>query len=513
MRLAKCAFALLPALGLSSALARGQFGSPIVLSDDIGRPVDQIAVDIDGDGVREIVMSRQLDPNSTENTLSWFSTQTGGASVAPISIATLAQPVRVRAMDVDSDGDQDLVVASSDADRLRWLPNNGSGVFGTYQVIATGATGESWLELADIDGDGLTDVLSSDTMAGELVWYRNRGNGVFSDAKSIASGLLDPEGLAAGDLDGDGDAEVFVALGSTGNFWFVNHGSAGFGERQRLLPTINPGKVLLGDLNGDGDLDVVLARTTTSYVFRNPGDGDLVWTTQAITKADDMALADFDGDGDLDLGWCRFQSSAYGWTKGGTGHSFGQNQPLNPQTENPAFVTPIDLDRDGDPEFLVSQADLFGPTNDNKLLLQYNLHTLGDPYCMAEPNSTGLAGELEATGSSAVDADLMVVTASQLPLSQTGYFLASLTSGFVPLAGGSAGNLCLAGDIGRWTDQVGNTGAAGELQLIPNWSEVPTPSGLVGAMAGEVWHFQCWYRDAAAGSTSNFTEGLTLELQ
>ena len=44
-----------------------------------------------------------------------------------------------------------------------------------------------------------------------------------------------------------------------------------------------------------------------------------------------------------------------------------------------------------------------------------------------------------------------------------------------------------------------------DLTQIP---EPPSPPTQV--VAGETWHFQCWYRDANPASTSNFTDALAL---
>jgi hypothetical protein len=38
----------------------------------------------------------------------------------------------------------------------------------------------------------------------------------------------------------------------------------------------------------------------------------------------------------------------------------------------------------------------------------------------------------------------------------------------------------------------------------------PQPGGTHGVMPGETWNFQCWYRDANPGPTSNFTDGISI---
>jgi hypothetical protein len=88
-----------------------------------------------------------------------------------------------------------------------------------------------------------------------------------------------------------------------------------------------------------------------------------------------------------------------------------------------------------------------------------------------------------------------------------------MNQGFTGNPGGSQGNLCLSGSIGRYvaTGQIKNSGSAGIFDLTLDLNQTPTPTGLVSVAAGETWNFQAWYRDAVGGSaTSNFSDGLTI---
>ena len=79
----------------------------------------------------------------------------------------------------------------------------------------------------------------------------------------------------------------------------------------------------------------------------------------------------------------------------------------------------------------------------------------------------------------------------------------------MPLAGGAQGDICIAGaSVGRYVGpgQVRNSGGNGFFELAIDLDQHPTPNGLVSVLPGETWHFQCWYRDANPGPTSNFTE-------
>lgn len=142
---------------------------------------------------------------------------------------------------------------------------------------------------------------------------------------------------------------------------------------------------------------------------------------------------------------------------------------------------------------------------------------IGTAYCSpAEINSTGAAGVLAASGSDVAADNQVVVHASDLPTNSFAFVIVSDSQGLVINPGGSAGNLCLAGDIGRYVGagQIQNSGAMGTFDLTLDLTAVPQPTGPVGTMAGDTWNFQAWYRDSSAtGPTSNFTNGLSVTFQ
>jgi len=143
--------------------------------------------------------------------------------------------------------------------------------------------------------------------------------------------------------------------------------------------------------------------------------------------------------------------------------------------------------------------------------------TIGVRYCSPAPtNSTGQSSAMHAYGSTLVGDDALILIAELLPANAFGYFLTSRTQGFVLHPGGSQGNLCLGGAIGRFVGpgQVRNAGATGTFSLRPHVTALPTPTGLRAAVAGETWNFQAWHRDSVGGvSTSNLTDAIALTYQ
>jgi hypothetical protein len=135
-------------------------------------------------------------------------------------------------------------------------------------------------------------------------------------------------------------------------------------------------------------------------------------------------------------------------------------------------------------------------------------------YCTpAVPNSTGQPGVLSVTGSYAAGANDLTVEASQLPPNSFGFFLTSRSQGLVMGPGGSQGDLCLGGAIGRYVGpgQIMNSGSAGAFSLALDLTMVPTPTGFVAVQPGDIWNFTAWHRDAVSGAaTSNFTDAVSV---
>ena len=140
---------------------------------------------------------------------------------------------------------------------------------------------------------------------------------------------------------------------------------------------------------------------------------------------------------------------------------------------------------------------------------------VGASYCgPAVPNSTGASAFMRATGSVVVADDDLSLVASNLPLFSSVMFLASPQQGNWPNPGGSLGNLCLGGAIGRGVGgQVFTTNPSGNVSTYVDLSAMPTPIQVsVPVLPGETYHFQAWYRDNVGGqSASNFTDAITVQ--
>lgn len=135
---------------------------------------------------------------------------------------------------------------------------------------------------------------------------------------------------------------------------------------------------------------------------------------------------------------------------------------------------------------------------------------LGTTYCTANINSTGGISLIAATGSTDVVANDVTLSCSALPTNSYGFFIVSRDQGYVTNPGGSAGNLCVSGSIGRYSLFILNSGGSGAVSLPIDLTSIPHPTMPFAVIAGDTLNFQYWHRDAAVGggATSNFSQGL-----
>lgn len=138
---------------------------------------------------------------------------------------------------------------------------------------------------------------------------------------------------------------------------------------------------------------------------------------------------------------------------------------------------------------------------------------VGTTYCApAVLNSSGAPGRMVVAGSDEAVDDALTLVARDLPHATFGYFLTSRTTGFVPMAGGGQGTLCLGGSVGRYNrpGEVGSTNPEGSLKLRLDLTSTPQATGAVSVVAGETWHYQAWFRDANPTATSNMTDAVAV---
>ncbi|MDX2350478.1 MAG: FG-GAP-like repeat-containing protein, partial [Porticoccus sp.] len=306
-------------------------------------------VDMDGDGDLDV-----LSASFNDDKIAWYEND-GSETFTAHTITTAANGARsVTTADVDGDGDLDVLSASSNDDKIAWYENDGSETF-TAHTITTTANGAADVTTADVDGDGDLDVLSASFNDDKITWYENDGSETFT-AHTITTSANGAADVTTADVDGDGDLDVLSASPNDDKImWFENDGSETFTAHTITTAADKARSVTTADVDGDGDLDVVSASANDDKIAWYENDGSETFTAHTITTTVDGAIgvttADVDGDGDLDVLSASNLDDKIVWYENDGSETFTAHTITT--TANGAIgVTTADVDGDGDLDVL-----------------------------------------------------------------------------------------------------------------------------------------------------------------
>ncbi|GIW88596.1 MAG: hypothetical protein KatS3mg108_2920 [Isosphaeraceae bacterium] len=250
--------------------------SPIVLAEGLQAPAHAEVVDLDQDGVLDILVAclGELYPTDARSgSVVWLRGQPDGTYEARTLIDQLGRTSDVQAADFDSDGDLDLVVAVFGYNRTGelLLLENRSQPGGSWEFaprVVDPRHGAVHIGIGDLDADGSLDLAVVYGQEHECVEaYLNRGDAHF-ERRTIFTAphpAFSSNGLQLADLDGDGDLDVLYTHGDAldnqrlspdhGIHWLENRGSFPF-VPHLVDHLYGIQRAVAADFDADGDLDI-----------------------------------------------------------------------------------------------------------------------------------------------------------------------------------------------------------------------------------------------------------------
>jgi hypothetical protein len=248
----------------------------------------------------------------------------------------------------------------------------------TSRPIGDAAEGTPWiadLVVVDLDQDGQPDVLVADAQRNRIGWIRQTSAGVFEE-RMIGDTVTAPAHVSVADLNGDGHLDVLVAsmglippnndrIGAV--VVLINDGKQRFTNRVLLQDVARVSFVDAADLNKDGRLDLVVGQF--GYLqgeirwMENLGDGrfrshllsDLAGTIHA-------PAVDLDGDGNLDIVALISQDTEEVQAFMGDGKGNFRTRVLHGSTNKDfgsSGLCVADLNQDGRPDIVYTNGDGF----------------------------------------------------------------------------------------------------------------------------------------------------------
>jgi len=312
------------------------------------------AADIDTDGDMDL-----LSASSSDDKIAWYENN-GAETFTQHVISTEADGAQdVYACDVDGDGDMDVLSASGNDDKIAWYENDGFENFATH-IISNAVDYATSIYACDVDGDGDMDVVSSSMDDDLIAWHENDGAQNFS-LHIISTTVDGPRSVAAIDMDGDGDMDVVSGSYNDSEidtiYWFQNDGNEVFTKQVVTNEANGVECIYCVDLDQDGNMDVLSASKLDNKVAWYENNGAQSFTEKVINSmangANDVYAADMDGDGDLDVLSSSYNDNTLAWYENNGSQSFTK-QVLSSTYQGANAIYACDIDSDGDMDVLTS---------------------------------------------------------------------------------------------------------------------------------------------------------------
>lgn len=283
------------------------------ITADRGSFIRVFFADFDNDGRPEVVAANKGDQTAGENEREIRKPTSFSIFILPKDpldghlwreqvLGKGLVPINAEPVDLDQDGDLDVVAGFRVEGRILWFENTGDLRFREHPISVRGIDTDTRLsgfnmDYADINGDSRLDIVEATPRRGQLFWLKQpRFPELDWDLYEI--GTVDPDLMTSvrlADIDGDGDLDAFTGTYSLGPrdrdgpdigandplgriAWFENPGSNPQASwRRHDISRRKRGmydKWLARDMDDDGDLDFVGTRGNSF-----PYDG-VIWLEQ-----------------------------------------------------------------------------------------------------------------------------------------------------------------------------------------------------------------------------------------
>lgn len=314
-------------------------------------------VDMDGDGDLDV-----LSCSINSDDVVWYENDGSQNFVKYIISGNFNGGKSVKGLDIDGDGDIDVVGAAQGTSYdglINWWENDGNMGF-TEHLVTSLFENAYYIDAGDIDGDDDIDFAAVANWDNKVAWFDNDGSQNFVESP-VNNGFSYPYCVKIVDFDGDDDMDMVGGAAYDDISWFENSGSQVFTRRfVSNRDSCFASSVSAIDMDGDGDMDVLGNDLWHHHVMWYENTGTYNFTEHMIDYLFygcwNLNAADMDHDGDIDVTGAAWRDSAITWWENDGSMGFARHD-INLNFAKARAAIPVDLDQDGDMD-IVGAAEL-----------------------------------------------------------------------------------------------------------------------------------------------------------
>ncbi len=278
---------------------------------EVGKgPANLLTLDLNLDGEADIVSA-----NTKDNTLSVLFGKGDGTFRSPLSIRVLPEPSSLAAGDLNHDGRPDLIVNARGGDAFVTLTGKDGNAFYPPRQHSTGRVPLAVIP-GDFNSDGFLDIAVTLTFD-KMEIHLGRENGYFKVGETYLTGSRSFSGVSD-DFNGDGHADIALAASSSQAssiriFW--GNGNGTFAKPTSIGKGLIPLALSKKDMNGDGVVDLICGagQGDNMYLFISNGDGTFQKEIAFSGGGGPMSLVaeHFNDDDRMDVAVANSRSSSF----------------------------------------------------------------------------------------------------------------------------------------------------------------------------------------------------------
>lgn len=347
---------------------QGNFAAPVQIAANEQRARNQFydTYDWNKDDFPDLIIAGSEDMNDLKLLL--FDPQTKSFLPPQVILSGVAEPRYLRVDDLDDNGQPDLVLYHrldrNNFQLVRFFRESEEQVWQQDTIELTqGGFSINYLNIQDLDQNGEKDIIigTFDFSFNGGLFCVKQENGQFLELDTLQQDLAKSRLYALEDFNGDGKTDLLL-----GNDTRIEY--ALFSDKEQGWPNIQPipinmwrWRMKVGDMDSDGDNDILVTsplQGCIAVIENQQSFGRIKILESGLSQASRAFPMDIDQDGDQDFLYVKYSGFSDGgfWLYRNNGNGEYASELVDRELLGGDNVWAVDLDSDGDLDLVTAVA-------------------------------------------------------------------------------------------------------------------------------------------------------------